>query len=309
MSSRIWTSVSICFPSWTLFSLTINFFKVSSSSSSHSWHLPLAMTDPVPNRPPLLPQGPQRRGPGSPGRAQLTARSPSCPPAPSAPTPACLWGRRRLRTLRRPALPEPSSSLLPPPPLRPQKWARWPARGSPVAALRRTVTGGGQLERVRSGPDRPDPTRRGGATGSQAGRNWLSGLHGVPKARSPTAAGGGVRSAARPVTRRGSPASVPLSPAEDLGTRKRKNESRLLSPDLRIEIWALGKENTAQLAPFWKTFLRVPPIGREMSNFPARKDCFQSQCAHLNAFLLFLWPFVKEEIIFFSLLVSWTSIG
>lgn len=45
-----------------------------------------------------------------------------------------------------------------------------------------------------------------------------------------------------------------LSPAEGLETWKRKNESRLLSPDLRIEIWALGKEDTAQLAPFWKTF-------------------------------------------------------
>lgn len=60
------------------------------------------------------------------------------------------------------------------------------------------------------------------------------------------------------------PASLgALGPAaEGLGIRKRKNESRLLSPDLRIEIWALGKEDTAQMAPFWKTFFRVPPVGR-----------------------------------------------
>lgn len=33
-------------------SLTISFFRDSSSSSSHPWQLPLAMTDPAPNRPP-----------------------------------------------------------------------------------------------------------------------------------------------------------------------------------------------------------------------------------------------------------------
>lgn len=44
MSSRSWSNVSICLPSWTLFSLTINFFRASSSSSSSQLcEPPLAM--------------------------------------------------------------------------------------------------------------------------------------------------------------------------------------------------------------------------------------------------------------------------
>lgn len=44
MSSRSWSNVSICLPSWTLFSLTINFFRASSSSSSSQpCEPPLAM--------------------------------------------------------------------------------------------------------------------------------------------------------------------------------------------------------------------------------------------------------------------------
>lgn len=44
MSSRSWSKVSICLPSWTLFSLTINFFRASSSSSSSQLcEPPLAM--------------------------------------------------------------------------------------------------------------------------------------------------------------------------------------------------------------------------------------------------------------------------
>lgn len=88
------------------------------------------------------PPAPRPAAPGrcsqaaAPGRAQLTAGSPSAPHAPCAPTPACLCRGRRLPTQL--ALPSLSLLLLlPPPPPRPQKGAQWPARGSPRLGAQR----------------------------------------------------------------------------------------------------------------------------------------------------------------------------
>lgn len=69
------------------------------------------------------------------------------------------------------------------------------------------------------------------------------------QAPSPAAAGGGAQTAAGPPpASTASPGSC--GPAEGLGTGKEKNESRRLSPHLRKEIRALGREDAAQLAPF-----------------------------------------------------------
>lgn len=99
---------------------------------------------------------------------------------------------------------------------------------------------------------RPDPALRSGAAGSSAGRNRLSGLRQVP---SPRALQRPARRAVGTAAHAPRPTSLDsCSPAEGLGTRKKKNKSCRGSPDLRIEIGALGKEGAAQLAPFRKTF-------------------------------------------------------
>ena len=106
---------------------------------------------------------------------------------------------------------------------------------------------------------RPDPALRGGAAGSRAGRNRLSGLRQVP---SPRALQRQARRAVGTAAQAPRPTSLDsCNPAEGLGTRKKKkNKSCRGSPDLRIEIGALGKEGAAQLAPFRKTFSLELPL-------------------------------------------------
>lgn len=144
------------------------------------------------------------------GRAQFTARSQRSRPASSAPTPACLWGRRRLPALRCPPSPRPSSSASSSPTQAPKmssgacaRLDRGRAVPGTTGACRRVAAWAGpnpgdrdrdRGPRARAGPvpdprrappPGPDPARRGGAAGSRAGRNWLSALRRVPRPGSP----------------------------------------------------------------------------------------------------------------------------